>query len=271
MHSLRRIRVDRLFKHFGRGNIGFGCSRLNIMAGGLARNFSAVEETRPEGQGSNQAIRDTEVARTAKTNDGSYTVEQSTEDLHQICEILEIPYTPINHELKVNGQVKLIDEDQKRFLGIFSLKEAIAQANSMGKEVVMSNARATPPICKLVHHRSQLYERFVKEVILAGTDDTSKAKRRIKGKTVMLRPKMTLNDLNNKVRQTLELAEKNELVKVIMSMKKDSEDKGRNLFQNFIEEATKVMDMVSAPAEVKDANKDEGKVLLIVRWPKRSR
>lgn len=186
---------------------------------------------------------------------------EDTEDLRLICQMLGTEYLPINEEIDLRDKVRLIDEQEKRFLGVFSMQTAIAKAKSLGKDVVLVNKKVSPPLCKLTFHKQQLYERFIKEIVSMPQDD-EKTKRRVRAKVVTLKPRMTMNDLKNKVRQAHEMAEKYESVKVAITFLPADEDKARNLFDNFVAEARLLMDEVDeagdSAVDKKKKSSDEG-------------
>ena len=172
--------------------------------------------------------------------------QNSNEDLKQICRILSVPYVPVNEETALKDQVRVIDEEEKRFLGVFSFEQALAKARSMGKELILTNGKISPPLCKIAFYRKSLYEKFVSEVILSEGDNLTR-KKRVRAKVVTLKAKMTMNDARTKLNQAVDLAQKNESVRVVLSFKREDEDRARNLFSEFYQEALEKLDVVSAP------------------------
>ena len=176
--------------------------------------------------------------------------------------MLGTEYQPINEEIDLRDKVRLIDEQEKRFLGVFTMQNAITKAKSVGKDVVLMNKKVSPPLCKLTYHKKQLYERFIKEIVMTPQEE-EKSKRRVRAKVITLKPRMTMNDMRNKVRQAHEMAEKYESVKVVITFLPADEDKARNLFDSFMTDARKLMDEVNesgdAVVDKKKRSSDEGR------------
>lgn len=185
------------------------------------------------------------------------------ENIRKISDILRIPYTPFNQELGLEGQVRLLDEESKRSLGVFSIEQAIARAHTLQKQVVLQNGKVSPPICKLVSLKKDLYSKFIHAKVLGeeASEGDGRSKRKSKPKVISLRAKMGIHDVRNKVRQAKELADKNESVRVVMSFRKEEETQAKNLFSAFCEDARKIMDEITKtieePVAAKKKDEDE--------------
>ena len=135
--------------------------------------------------------------------------KNSNEDLKKICSVLSVPYVLVNEEIDGSNQLRIIDEEEKRFLGVFTMEQALLKARSLNKDIVLVNTKVSPPLCKLTYHRKNLYEKFVREVILNDKEGLTR-KKRVKPKVVQLKPKMNINDVRTKLNQLVDLAGRGE-------------------------------------------------------------
>lgn len=110
----------------------------------------------------------------------------------------------INNYIRV-PQVKVIDAEGN-FLGIMATYEALKIAQEQGLDLVEVNARATPPLVKIIDYGKFKYEEKKK------LSEQKKNQKVQELKEISFRPNTDENDLNHKLQQAKEfLADGNKI------------------------------------------------------------
>lgn len=159
--------------------------------------------------------------------------EERYAELRQIAKTLGIQYFRHNREINHAGDVRLLDEGN-RLIGLYHIDEARKKCEELGKDLVMTNLNARPPICKAYDYKADLYQRFTKEVLEKDLPRFRKERERaVESKSLKLGAKMTVADLKNKIVSAQEMAKKYMTVRVYMRVTEDNESSGRNVIYTF--------------------------------------
>ncbi len=101
-----------------------------------------------------------------------------------------------NNQIRV-PQVRVILEDGTS-LGILSTYDALKKAKELGLDLVEVNAKASPPVCKILDYGKFKYEEKKKAVA------AKKNQKQVELKEITFRPNIDENDLNHKIAQARE-------------------------------------------------------------------
>lgn len=96
---------------------------------------------------------------------------------------------------------------------VLSTRDALKLAESKGLDLILINAKTTPPICKVCDYGKFLYEAKKKL-----KDQASNAKK-IVVKEIRLTPNTDTNDFNVKVKQAIKFLDKGNRLKVTLQFK----------------------------------------------------
>ncbi|MBO3446180.1 translation initiation factor IF-3 [Clostridium sp. CCUG 7971] len=163
----------------------------------------------------------------------------------------------INEEIR-DKEVRLLSETGEQ-LGIVSIKEAQAMANSKNLDLVQISPNANPSVCKLMDYGKYKYEQSRKE------KEARKNQKTITVKEVRLRPGIEENDLNTKANNAIKFLKKGDKVKVELRFR------GRELGHKDIGKAVmlKFIDIVKEFGEPAKAPKFEGNNMVVIIDPKK--
>ncbi|MGX4598405.1 translation initiation factor IF-3 [Faecalimicrobium sp. JNUCC 81] len=155
-------------------------------------------------------------------------------------------------------EVRLLSETGEQ-LGIVSIKEAQAMANSKNLDLVQISPNANPSVCKLMDYGKYKYEQSRKE------KEARKNQKTITVKEVRLRPGIEENDLNTKANNAIKFLKKGDKVKVELRFR------GRELGHKDIGKAVmlKFIDIVKEFGEPAKAPKFEGNNMVVIIDPKK--
>ncbi len=112
----------------------------------------------------------------------------------------------INHQIRV-PQVRLIDEDGTQ-VGIKPINEALALAQTRGKDLVEIVPQSTPPVCKVIDFSKFRYEQDKKE------REARKKQKASQLKEVRVRPRIGEHDLEIKLKHAREFLLANDKVQI---------------------------------------------------------
>jgi len=132
----------------------------------------------------------------------------------------------INYQIRV-PQVRLIDEDGTQ-VGIKPTSEALALAQTRGKDLVEIAPQANPPVCKVINYSKYRYEMEKKE------REARKKQKTGQLKEVRIRPRIGEHDLEIKLKHAREfLADQNkvQITVVFMGREMQHRDLGYALMQ----------------------------------------
>ena len=117
----------------------------------------------------------------------------------------------MNRRIRV-PQVKVIDADGE-MLGVMDTRDAIAKAQEQALDLVEVNAKASPPVCKILDYGKYKYEQSKK------TRENKKSKAAQELKEVKFRPQIGIHDFNFKTKHAREFIEAGHKVKLVVQFK----------------------------------------------------
>ena len=112
----------------------------------------------------------------------------------------------INEQIR-DREVRLID-DQGTQMGIVSLREAQDLAEEKRLDLVKISPTAKPPVCKIMDYSKYRFDQQKKE------KEARKKQKTAEMKEIRLSPNIDTNDVNVKIKKTLEFLKKGDKVKV---------------------------------------------------------
>lgn len=112
----------------------------------------------------------------------------------------------INRQIRAR-EVRLIDQNGGQ-VGVVSLDEALSQAKTAGLDLVEIAPNATPPVCKIIDYGKYRYDQTKRE------KESKKAQHQIRVKEVKVKPNISDNDLEVKIKRARGFLEKGNKVKI---------------------------------------------------------
>jgi translation initiation factor IF-3 len=144
------------------------------------------------------------------------------------------PWPPVDDskEFRVNDQiqadtVRVIDGEEGGMLGVMTLKEALAFAESKEMDLVEINPKGEPPVCKLIEWTKFKYQQEKNEHKAKAKED----------KTIRLSVRVAVNILEVRGKQAEGFLEKGHKVKLQIQMKgreKAYPEVAKETLENFI-------------------------------------
>lgn len=139
--------------------------------------------------------------------------------------------------------VKCFDENDA-VLGEMTLREALQASEGAKKDLVLRNAKTTPPVVKIMNYKKELLKRLFKKL---GKEQEDKD---LKIKTMRLTTNISFHDLENRKRQAKQLFKTHQILKFYMKVNiYDSENvqKGRMMLLNIAEDLKEDCKMTVSP------------------------
>lgn len=99
----------------------------------------------------------------------------------------------INRAIRAD-KVRVIDQDGKQ-IGIITVRDALAQAEKAGLDLVEISPKANPPVCKIIDYGKFKYQQTKKE------KESKKAQHQIKVKEIKVKPNIDKHDLQTKIKK----------------------------------------------------------------------
>ncbi|MEX1107352.1 MAG: translation initiation factor IF-3 [Dongiaceae bacterium] len=162
----------------------------------------------------------------------------------------------INHEINAR-EVRLVGADGA-MLGVVPIRDAIAQAEDAGLDLVEVSPNAAPPVCKILDFGKFKYEERKRK------HDARKKQRIIEVKEIKMRPGIDIHDYQVKMRSIQRFIEEGDKVKVTMRFR------GREMAHQ--ELGLKVLDRVRGDmeerAKVEQLPRLEGRQMIMIMAPK---
>lgn len=115
-----------------------------------------------------------------------------------LCDLIGSKYYQYNEEIEMSEDkvVKCFDENDA-LLGEMTLREARMAAETAKKDVVLRNAKISPPVVKIMNYKKELLKRLFKKL---GRQVEEKD---MKSKQIRLQTTASYHDIENKKRQAL--------------------------------------------------------------------
>lgn len=155
------------------------------------------------------------------------------------------------------SQVRVVGSDGEQ-IGVMPIEEALRISNSESLDLVEVSPGANPPVCKIMDYGKYKYELTKKKQEAKRKQKTSQIKE------IKVRPKTDVHDLETKVRHIKKFIGNNDKVKVTLVFR------GREFMLKEQANAVleKIQTMTSEFAQVEQAPKFEGRVIVMLLGPK---
>jgi translation initiation factor IF-3 len=135
----------------------------------------------------------------------------------------------VNRRIRVS-EVRLID-DEGRQVGVIPTREALAQAEEKGLDLVEVAAHAKPPVCRIMDYGKYLYEQRKRQ------RDARKGQTGGLVKEIKISSKIEAHDINFKINHIMKFLEQKNRVKltvVFRGREISHAERGRELLANII-------------------------------------
>jgi translation initiation factor IF-3 len=135
----------------------------------------------------------------------------------------------VNRRIRVS-EVRLID-DEGRQVGVIPTREALAQAEEKGLDLVEVAAHAKPPVCRIMDYGKYLYEQRKRQ------RDARKGQTGGLVKEIKISSKIEAHDINfkiNHIKKFLEQKNRVKLTVVFRGREISHAERGRELLANII-------------------------------------
>jgi len=164
---------------------------------------------------------------------------------------------PLSNEDIQSPEVQLIDAEGVN-QGAIKTRDAIAQAQELGLDLVIIAANSTPPVAKMLDLGRFKYAAQKKAA------EARKKQKVIEVKEIQLRPNIDTHDYETKMKAVMRFLEDGDRVKVTMRFR------GREMAHQDIGMGllVKVQQEMEAKAKVESAPRSEGRQMVMVLAPK---
>ncbi len=173
-----------------------------------------------------------------------------------LCEITGTKYYLHNEEINIDlKRVVRVFDDQDQMIADMPFEEAYNQAKTMKKDIVLRNDKADPAIVKITNYRKDLLAKLFTKLGKDRMPET-KVKKSAKdsgAKAVHLTTTITVHDMENKKRKSIEFLKKYTTLKFFMkvNMYDDANiQKGRLMLLNIAEDLKDIAKVSVAPGNV---------------------
>ncbi len=163
----------------------------------------------------------------------------------------------INEQIKAS-EVLVIGPNGEQ-VGVKSIKDALTLANYAGLDLVMLNATANPPVCKVIDYNKYRYEKQKKEKEALKKQKATN----FEVKEFRLSPVIDIGDFETKVKQVSKYLEKGNKIKVTIRFKGRQlahTELGKEVLDKF---ATRIQDI----AVVEQPPKLDGRTMIMLLAP----
>ncbi|SCA63433.1 Translation initiation factor IF-3 [Chlamydiales bacterium SCGC AG-110-M15] len=127
--------------------------------------------------------------------------------------------------------LRVIDAEGNQ-VGVITRQEALDMARASGLDLVEVVSTSNPPVCKIIDYGKFRYDQTKRE------KENKKAQHQIKVKEVKLKPNISQNDFDVKLRRARDFLEKGNKVKITCMFRGREmahTDVGRKVVRNFVE------------------------------------
>jgi translation initiation factor IF-3 len=164
---------------------------------------------------------------------------------------------PLSNEDIQSPEVQLIDAEGVN-QGAVKTRDAIAQAQELGLDLVIIAANSTPPVAKMLDLGRFKYAAQKK------ANEARKKQKVIEVKEIQLRPNIDTHDYETKMKAVHKFLDEGDRVKVTMRFR------GREMAHQELGAAllTKVQAELAEKAKVESAPRSEGRQMVMVLAPK---
>lgn len=150
-----------------------------------------------------------------------------------LCDVSGTRYYESNEEIDFHGsqQVQVYDENNVN-IGSMTFSEGYNLAASLGKDIVLRNAKTDPPVCKIMDYKVELIKRVFKKL---GRDIKGDSK----PKTIQMSSDINIHDLEFRKRRAIDFLKQSSKLKLFMRVNiydPENIQKGRLILLNFAED-----------------------------------
>lgn len=172
-----------------------------------------------------------------------------------LCDITGTRYYQHNEEIEYEASkvIRLFDENDEN-LGEMKFGEAYNLAMDLEKDIVLRNVRTNPPVMKIMNYRLELLKRLFKKL---GREINQKDQ---KAKSITLNTTISMHDLENKKRKSIELLRNVQVIKYFMKVNvydPENVQKGRLILLNLAEDLKEHCKIKVHPSGKKSSQKSE--------------
>jgi translation initiation factor IF-3 len=151
-----------------------------------------------------------------------------------LCEITGTRYYEHNEEINYTAdkEVRVFDENDQ-LVGLMKFGEAYSIAMGLKKDIVLRNTKTDVPIVKIMNYKLELLKRLFKKL---GKDVGTKE---LKAKSIRLTTTISVHDLENKKRKSVEFLKSFNVLKFFMKVnvyEPENVQKGRLMLLNIAED-----------------------------------
>ena len=167
--------------------------------------------------------------------------------------------TLINEEI-TEPEIRVIGEDGTQ-LGIMSSSDALNIAVQKNLDLVLISPNAKPPVCRIMDYGKYRFDQAKKE------RELKKNQKVIEIKEIQLSMTIELHDMQTKAKHAINFLQKDNKVKITLRMRGRQQAysaKGIEIVNNFY-------DMISAYGEKEKEPKVEGRNVVVMITPKKSK
>jgi translation initiation factor IF-3 len=174
-----------------------------------------------------------------------------------LCDITGTRYYEHNEEIQFTAdkEVRVFDENDV-LVGLMKFGEAYSIAMGLKKDIVLRNTKTDVPIVKIMNYKLQLLKRLFKKL---GKDTEEKDG---KAKSIRLTTSISVHDLENKKRKSIEFLKSYSTLKFFMKVnvyEPENIQKGRLMLLNIAEDLKEYSKIKVSPAAQEDKQVDEKK------------
>ena len=177
-----------------------------------------------------------------------------------LCDIIGTKHYPINEEIELPPTtfIALFDENDK-LIAKTSLSQAMINAENLGKDIVLRNAKSNPPICKMMKYKIELIKRLMKKVGKnLGKEFEGSNKEEFSTKYMAFSLKMDQKDFNTKLDKVRQILAENPIIKIVIPIDLNSNEqtvKATSILKNIEVELYQMGKIRAGP--IKQRKKDD--------------
>jgi translation initiation factor IF-3 len=170
---------------------------------------------------------------------------------------IQTPFYRINHQIQDN-ELRVVDEAGRQ-IGVISKSEALGQAEAEGKDLVLVNPAAKPPVAKIISFSKFKYQLQQKE------SDSKKSSKNVEIKEIRFTPFIAEGDFNIRIKKAREFLTDGNKVK--LNVKFTGRQITRKEFGDKV--INKAVEQLADIASVERAPQLLGKMLIVQLQPKK--
>lgn len=172
---------------------------------------------------------------------------------------MNTPFYRINHQIQDN-ELRVVDESGKQ-IGVLSKSEALSQAESLEKDLVLVNPAAKPPVAKIIQYSKFKYQMQQKE------SESKKSSKSVDIKEIRFTPFIAEGDFNIRIKKAREFLSDGNKVK--LNVKFTGRQITRKEFGDKV--INKAIEQLADISAVERPPQLTGKMLIVQMQPKKTK